>query len=178
MRRAWKRRKAAGGDDYFFGVRWTDGELLRALRELEKQHGYTSANLLDQNGVTPSAYYYAKRFGSLTKARALAQLPILNRSQLTSTGRKRREEGRLIERGPRHPGQRPHLCYRSDEILRGLKGLAERWGVISSRLIDDDPNLPSSAAVAHHFGKLSTAYQLIGVVRLKGKPIRFGLPRR
>jgi hypothetical protein len=71
--------------------------------------------------------------------------------------------------------QRPHLCYRSDEILRGLKGLAERWGVISARLIDDDPNLPSSAAVAHHFGKLSTAYQLIGVVRLEGKPVRYGL---
>jgi hypothetical protein len=138
MRRAWKRRKAAGGDDYFFGIRWTDAELLRALRELEKQHGYTSANLLDQNGVTPSAYYYAKRFGSLTNARALAQLPVLTRSQLTSAGRKRAKEGRLIERGPRHPGQPPHLCYRSDDILRGLKGLAEQWGVISARLIDEE----------------------------------------
>jgi len=178
LRRAWKRRKAAGCDEYFAGVRWTDAELLRALRALDKQYGYTSANLIDQNGVTPSKYYYEKRFGSLTKARALAQLPLLTRSQMTSAGKKRKKEGKLIGRKPRHPGQRPHLGYRSDDILRGLKGLAEKWGVISSRLINDDPNLPSAAAVANHFGKLSMAYQLVGLVRLEGKPVRFGLPSR
>jgi hypothetical protein len=69
------------------------------------------------------------------------------------------------------------LGYRSDDILRGLKNLAEKWGIISSRLIDDDPNLPSAAAVANHFGKLATAYHLVGIVRLEGRPIRFGLPR-
>ena len=178
LRRAWKRRKAAGCDEYFAGVRWTDAELLSALRALDKQYGYTSANLINQNGVTPSTYYYEKRFGSLTKARALAQLPLLTRSQMTSAGKKRKKEGKLIGRKPRHPGQRPHLGYRSDDILRGLKGLAEKWGVISSRLINDDPNLPSAAAVANHFGKLSTAYQLVGLVRLEGKPVRFGLPSR
>ena len=178
LRRAWKRRKAAGCDEYFAGVRWTDAELLSALRALDKQYGYTSANLINQNGVTPSTYYYEKRFGSLTKARALAQLPLLTRSQMTSAGKKRKKEGKLIGRKPRHPGQRPHLGYRSDDILRGLKGLAEKWGVISSRLINDDPSLPSAAAVANHFGKLSTAYQLVGLVRLEGKPVRFGLPSR
>jgi hypothetical protein len=133
--------------------------------------------LIDQSGVTPSAYYYAKRFGSLTNARALAHLPLLTKSQMVSAGRKRRRKGKLVERGQRHAGQRPHLRYRSDDILRGLKDLAEKWGVISSRLINDDPNLPSAAAVANHFGKLSTAYQLVGIIRLEGKPIRFGLPR-
>jgi hypothetical protein len=117
-----------------------------------------------------------KRFGSLTKARALARLPLLTMSQLVSAGRKRRKEGKLITRGQRHARQKPNLGYRSDEILRGLKGLAEKWGIISSRLINEDPNLPSAACVAHHFGKLSTAYGLVGIVRLEGKPIRFGLP--
>jgi hypothetical protein len=82
---------------------------------------------------------------------------------MTSAGLKRKKEGKLIGRKPRHPGQRPHLGYRSDDILLGLKRLAEQEGVISARLINDDPNLPSSAAVAHHFGKLSTAYQLVGL---------------
>jgi DNA invertase Pin-like site-specific DNA recombinase len=177
LRRAWKCRKACGCEDDFDGVRWTDAALLGALRELHKHHGYTTANLIDQNGVTPSAYYYVKRFGSLTKARILANIPLLTRSQMVSEGRKRREEGKSIGRNQRHLGQRPHLRYRSDDILRGLKGLAEKWGVISSRLINEDPNLPSAAAVAHHFGKLSTAYGLVGVVRLEGKPIRFGLPQ-
>jgi hypothetical protein len=177
LRRVWKGRKATGCDDYFAGVRWTDAALLKALRDLHEQHGYTTANLIDQNGLTPSAYYYAKRFCSLTKARALAHLPLLTPSQRVSAGRKRKKEGKLIERGQRHMGQRPHLGYRSDDILRGLKNLAEKWGVISSRLINNDPNLPSAAAVANHFGKLSTAYQLVGIIRLEGKPIRFGLPR-
>jgi hypothetical protein len=178
LRRVWKRRKAAGCDDYFAGVCWTDAELLRALRELEKQYGYTSVNLLDQNGVTPSAYYFVKRFGSITKARALAQLPVRTRSQLTREALKRKGEGKLIGRNPRHPEQPPHLGYRSNDILLGLKRLAEREGVISARLISDDPDLPSSTTVAHHFGKLSTAYRLVGLVRLEGKPVRFGLPRK
>jgi hypothetical protein len=61
LRRAWRGRKAAGADNYFAGVCWTDAELLEALRQLHKQHGYVTANLIDQNGATPSAYYYAKR---------------------------------------------------------------------------------------------------------------------
>jgi hypothetical protein len=70
------------------------------------------------------------------------------------------------------------LGFCSNNILFGLKRLAERERVISARLINEDPDLPSSSAVANHFGKLSTAYQLIGMVRLEGKPIRFGLPPR
>jgi hypothetical protein len=176
LRRAWRGRKAAGADNCFAGVCWTDAELLEALRQLHKEHGYTTANLIDQNGATPSAYYYTKRFGSLTKARALARLPRLTTSQMVSAGRKRGKEGKLITRGQRHAGQKPNLGYRSDEILRGLRGLAEKWGVISSRLINEDPDLPHAATVTHHFGKLSTAYQLAGIVRLEGKPVRFGLP--
>jgi DNA invertase Pin-like site-specific DNA recombinase len=178
LRLAWKRRKAAGCDDYFAGMRWTDAELLQALRELERQHGHTSGNLLDQNGVTPSAYYFVKRFGSITMARALAQLPLRTRSKLMRDALKRKREGKLIGRSRRHPGQVSRSCYRSNDILRGLRRLAEREGVISARLIDHDPKLPSAAAVAHHFGKLSTAYQLVGLVRLEGKPVRFGLPRK
>ena len=44
QRRAWKRRKAAGCDEYYLGVRWTDAKLLRALHQLQKQYGYISAN--------------------------------------------------------------------------------------------------------------------------------------
>ena len=52
--RSWKRRRAAGCDEYYMGVRWTDAKLLRALRQLHKQYGFISGNLLDQNGGTPS----------------------------------------------------------------------------------------------------------------------------
>jgi hypothetical protein len=52
------------------------------------------------------------------------------------------------------------------------------WSAISARLIDEDANLPSSATVVHHFGSFSAAYQLAGLIRLDGKPVRFGLPPR
>jgi DNA invertase Pin-like site-specific DNA recombinase len=178
QRRSWKRRKAAGCGEFYRGVRWTDTKLLRALRRLEKQRGYMSANLLDQNGVTPTAHYFAKRFGSLTKARALAKLPPRSHSQIMLAACKRREAGTTIGRRPRHPGQRPFLRYRSDDILLGLRRLAKRQGAVSCSLIEDDPNLPSAGTVIHHFGSLCIAYQLAGLVRLEGRPMRHGLPGR
>jgi len=135
-----------------------------------------SVDLLDQNGGTPSAYYFVKRFGSLRKARVLAKLPVPTHSQIMAAAWKRKHEARVIGRLPRHPGQRFSLRNRSDKILLELKGLAKRKGAISGRLIDEDANLPSSATVVHHFGSLSAAYQLAGLIRLDGKPARFGLP--
>jgi DNA invertase Pin-like site-specific DNA recombinase len=176
--RSWRRRRAAGCDEYYLGVRWTDAKLLRALRRLHKQYGFISGNLLDHNGGTPSKYHFIRRFGSLTKARVLAKLPTQTHSQIMLAAWKRKKEGKIIRRQRRHPGQRPGLHYRSDDILLGLKRLAKRVGMVSARLIDEDPNLPSWATVALHFGSLSAAYQLAGLIRLDGKPVRFGLPPR
>jgi hypothetical protein len=176
QRRMWKRRKDAGYDQYYHGVRWTDAELLEALRRVERQFGYTSAKLLDQNGATPSAYFFAKRFGSLTKARASAGLPVKIFSEIMVDAFQRKKEGKTIRRQQRHGGQRPRLWYRSDEILVGLKRLAKREGAVSARLIDEDAGLPSWATVVKHFGSLRAAYQLAGLVRLNAKPERFGPP--
>jgi len=176
QRVVWARRKAAGCNEYYQGVRWTDAKLLRALRQLETQYGYMSANLLDQNGKTPTANYFAKRFGSVTNARALAKLPDRTHSQIMSAVRKRTRDGKTIGRKPRYLEQRPYLHYRSCDILIGLKRLAEREGSISGRLIDEDPTLPSCGAVSRHFGSLCAAYQSAGLVRLDGWPVRFGLP--
>jgi hypothetical protein len=178
QRRSWIRRRTAGCDEYYQGIHWTDAQLLRALRQLEKQYAYVSGNLLDQNGSTLSACYFIKQFGSLTKARALAQLPARSRSQIMLGALKRKKEGKTIGRKPRHPGQRHCLRYRSVDILFGLKQLAKRAGMVSARLIDEDANLPSWATVALHFGSLSAAYKLAGLIRLDGKPVRFCLPPR
>jgi hypothetical protein len=149
--------------------------------KLSGVHGhaaYVSGNLLDQNGGTPSAYHFIKRFGSLTKARELAQLSARSRSQIMLGALERKKEGKTIGRKPRDPGQRHGLRYRSDDILFGLKRLAKREGAVSARLIDEDANLPSWATVVYHFGSLSAAYQLAGLIRLNGTPVRFGLPPR
>jgi hypothetical protein len=171
----WRRRRAAGVDQYYLGVRWTGVEMLRAMKRLHKRYGYISNTLLDRNHHTPTAYYYAKRFGSVTMARLLARIPVQTISQSTTEAWKRRRVGKLIERGPRYPWQHPGLRYRSDEILIGLKRLAEREGVISMHRIDDDASLPSAATVIGHFGSMRAAYRLAGLVRLDGR--RFGMPR-
>lgn len=178
QRACWARRCASGREDYHHGVRWTDAKLLAALRRLEKQYGYTSANLVNQNGLTPSSYYFARRFGSLTKARELAKLPARTHSELTLAAAKRRKDGTLIRRQPCASGQPPFLRYRSEDILRDLVRLARREKNVTMRLIDNDRNLPSAATVIHHFGSLSRAYRLAGLVRFDGWPIRHGLPQR
>jgi hypothetical protein len=159
LRQAWRRRKEAGGD-YILGVLWSSARLLQALRRLYHQYGYVTANLVDWDDHTPGAYYFIKRFGSLTQAKALAKLPVETQSQIMLAACQRKREGKTIWRQRRHPGQRPHWGYRTNDLLLGLKRLVERKGVISARLINDDPNLPWSATVAHHFGKLSKAYQM------------------
>jgi DNA invertase Pin-like site-specific DNA recombinase len=177
---AWKRRKEAGYDEYYYGVRWTDEKLFRALRWLQRQYGYISGNLLNQNGETPSAAYFVKRFGSLNKARALAKLPVLTHSQVTLAACKRRRDGTLLPRKrirPRYPNQKPGLHYCSEDILSGLKCLAKREGRVSARLIDEDANLPAWGTVVKHFGSLSAAYRLAGLVQISASPKTFGLAR-
>lgn len=176
QRDGWTRRKDGGGDEYILGVHWSDAQLLQALRRVHIKHGYVTQNLLDRDEDAPGAYYFVKRFGSFTKAKALAQLPLQTHSQIMLAACRRKREGKTVGRQRRHPGQRPKLGYRTDDLLIGLKRLVERKGYLSARLINDDPDLPWSATVAHHFGKLSRAYQLLGLVRLGGKPPRFGLP--
>jgi len=175
LRDAWRRRRAAGHGEYYLGVRWTDADLLRALKQLHKQYGYISNPLLDRNQDTPTAYYYAKRFGSVTIARLLARIPVQTNSQACAAAWQRRREGTLISRGPRHPWQHPGQRYRSDDILIGLRRLAEREGVISMHRIDDDASLPSAATVISHFGSMTAAYRLAGLAKLDGR--RFGIPR-
>lgn len=178
QKRSWERRKTAGCDEYYHGVRWTDARLLRALRELENQFGYTSANLIDQNGSTPKSGYYVKRFGSITNARKVAKLPSRSHSDITLAACKRRKEGTLIRRHCKDSNRIPVLRYRSEDILRGLRALARREGRITIALIDDEPNLPAATTVIHHFGSISRAYRLAGLVRLDGWPMRHGLPGR
>lgn len=178
QRNGWKRRKDGGGDEYILGVRWSDADLLQALRRVHIKHGYVTQNLLDWDKDTPGTYYFVKRFGSLTKAKALAKLPLETHSQITLAALQRKREGKTVGRQRRHPEQRPKLGYCTDDLLLGLKRLLDREGAVSARLINDDPNLPWSATVAHHFGKLSKAYRLLGLVRLEGRAMRHGYPRQ
>jgi hypothetical protein len=96
QRRAWEQRKATGCDEYYRGIHWTEANLLRALRQLQKQYGFVSINLLNRNVGTPSANYFVKRFGSLTKARILAKLSDQTHSQIMVSAWKRKKGDNTI----------------------------------------------------------------------------------
>jgi hypothetical protein len=132
------------------------GTLREALEgwKKERERPEDTANLLDQNTSTPTANYFIKRFGSLAKARVSANLPDQTRSQITTSAWKRKKEGRVLRLQPR---ERPKQWYRSEDVLLGLKRLAERKGGVSARLIDEDAR-----------------FALMGDC---GEPIRFALRR-
>lgn len=50
----------------------------------------------------------------------------------------------------------------NDDMLAKLRALHERQGWLSGILIDESDGMPSSAAYAHRFGGLASAYKLIG----------------
>ena len=52
--------------------------------------------------------------------------------------------------------------FTDEEMLEKLRGVLNRHGRISGILIDEEDDLPSSAAFRHRFGSLVSAYQLIG----------------
>jgi hypothetical protein len=52
--------------------------------------------------------------------------------------------------------------FTDDEMLERLRQILEQHGRISGLLIDENDDLPSSAAFRHRFGSLARAYQLIG----------------
>ena len=52
--------------------------------------------------------------------------------------------------------------FTDDEMLNKLRGLLNQHGCISGIIIDEQEDLPSSAAFRHRFGSLVSAYRLIG----------------
>ena len=52
--------------------------------------------------------------------------------------------------------------FSNEEMLEKLRGLLQKHGKISGILIDESEDVPSSAAFAHRFGSLVSAYKLIG----------------
>jgi DNA invertase Pin-like site-specific DNA recombinase len=52
--------------------------------------------------------------------------------------------------------------FTDEEMLEKLRGVLNRHGRINGILIDEEEDLPSSAAFRYRFGSLVTAYQLIG----------------
>jgi DNA invertase Pin-like site-specific DNA recombinase len=119
----------------------SNDEMLDVLRQLLKEHGYLTEEIIrtSQSAPYPSAYF--TRFGSLRCAY------------------------QLIGFVPDRERTRPPRIVRgtsNEALLDGLHDLLRRHGRLTKSIIDEEETGPSHGTIAYRFGGLIRAYQLIG----------------
>lgn len=128
--------------------RYSDQEMLDALRRLLEERGDLSRRIVAESPITPSPGTYNARFGSLTAAyRIIGFTP------------PRVEQG-LAPIDPALGGRRPTLS--PEAMLEALRRLLKEHGYLSSNLIEESKSVPACSSYYRRFGSLSAAYQLIG----------------
>jgi DNA invertase Pin-like site-specific DNA recombinase len=130
--------------------RYSDVELLRALRRLLRRCGYLSSHMIDKNGPQTAGAFRA-RFGTLKRAYHLAGFD-------ADAYRKQR---RMRPAGP--------SALSDAEMLAKLSALLRKRGQLTQILIEKTKSIPSPNAYAYRFGSLSEAYRLIGYAAKPGR---------
>ncbi|WP_156436366.1 hypothetical protein [Bradyrhizobium pachyrhizi] len=96
-------------DEYILGVRWSDAELLLALRRLHGEHGYVTQKLLDWDEDTPGAYYFVKRLVRSPGPRPSAKLPLETHSKIMLSACQRSEKAKQSGASAAIPANAPNL---------------------------------------------------------------------
>jgi hypothetical protein len=121
--------------------------MLEMLREIWKEHGYLTQNLIDHSSGIPCASSYHKRFGRVSKAFELI-------GYAKSAPRSwRPRNAKTITR---------HLS--DEEMLQKLRQLLHLHGYLQRTIIDEDDSTPSPSAYKNRFGSLAEAYKRIGFI--------------
>lgn len=128
--------------------RYSDQELLDALRRLLKERGDLSRQIVVESPNAPTPGTYNRRFGSLTAAYRMIGF--------TST----RIDYGLAPISPALGGRRPTLA--PEAMLDALHQLLKEHGYLSCDLIEESKSVPSSGSYLRHFGSMFEAYRLIG----------------
>lgn len=120
----------------------TDEGLLEILRRLLRRRGYLTDALVRRTKGVPSQNTYLEHFGSLLRAYELiGYTPAAGSFQSRWT--------------------RTHVLS-NDELLQALRGLLERAGYLSQRLINRNGETPTCPTYVRRFGSLSKSYELVG----------------
>jgi DNA invertase Pin-like site-specific DNA recombinase len=142
----------------------SNDEALEHLHEVLKKHGCLSRKLINETVGIPSADTYWRRFGGVRQLyQLLAHLP---EHPANSTDEL--------------PDRRHHtIAYNlSDEqMLTVLRGVLEKYGRLSTKIINESRTVPCAFTYANRFGCLSRAYELIGYHRARKLQARGNLGR-
>lgn len=153
------------------GYVFTKSEGLDHLRRLHKRDGYISCSQLFEDKKAPSAVWYRKEFGSLSAACKAAGLEH-NADDRKSAGRLRM--GAQYRHGPSGVNTPPAKKLRrldDQQLLDGVRRLFNAYGRISTRLINNDPMLPSMSAIRRRYVSIYHLYAAAGL------PVRPADPR-
>jgi hypothetical protein len=119
--------------------RLSDREMLLSLSRLLKKVGHLSSEIIERSKLVPSAATFRHHFGSLERVYELL-------------------------------GYRKRYCSRADgrpwiddEILGQMRLVYARHGYISTRLVRDDPKLPSLGVLVRRFGSVRKAFEKAGI---------------
>lgn len=126
-------------------IRRSDEEMLALLRGAYAKHGYVSARVIQREAELPHVSRYRYRFGSLTRAYALAGLPEDQGDQM-----------RLAH-------LRANGALSNEDLLAGLRRLWDRDGFVCRRTVDAEPSLPNHDTYCYRFGSWLKSLELAGL---------------
>jgi DNA invertase Pin-like site-specific DNA recombinase/NADH:ubiquinone oxidoreductase subunit E len=118
-------------------------EKLAPLRRLFKEHGYLSVELIHKTPGVPVASTYARWFGSLPNVYKLVGF---------------NERSKLWPQNITLSNRR----LTPAEMLEMLRQVWKKHGYLTLNLIDRCHDIPCASSYQRYFGKVSTAYELIG----------------
>jgi DNA invertase Pin-like site-specific DNA recombinase len=121
----------------------TDEEMLDALRCLLKERGYLNCQIINSSTDLPCASAYHRRFGGLMRPYQLIGF----KPDPARTRALRAAEGRAAS---------------NQKLLEGLREVLRRRGRLSSNIIDEEKSIPCATTYENRFGRLRSAYALIG----------------
>lgn len=133
-----KARRAAAQPRY----RYSDKDLLRALRRHLKKHGRVSPDLMKRDPDMPHPKTYQCRFGSI--GRACEQIGYAYQG---------RRMWRSAIRG----------YWSGDAIIAAVRRCSAEHGSVSAAMLNADPALPSVGVINRRFGSLLDCYDVAGV---------------
>jgi DNA invertase Pin-like site-specific DNA recombinase len=117
-------------------------QLLDALRQLLREHGYLSRKLIDETEKMPTTNTYQRHFGGV--------LPAYERI------------GYDLQRRRNRSAKDKTKSLSNSQLLDLLRKLRRRRGHLSARIIERAKGLPASSTFVRRFGSMTRLYRLVG----------------
>ncbi|WP_352594584.1 recombinase family protein [Mesorhizobium sp. M0091] len=132
------------------GNAYAKTDMIDRLRRLFREKGKLSQGILDACSYTASSSSYVNHFGSLVAAYELVGYKC------------------LWQQG---------LRYTDDYLIDGIRRLHTKFGYVTAKMINADPDLPVARVLTFRFGSLMRAYARAGFPSTISESVRAGMKR-